>query len=62
VTVKQATAIIGFVVVVWHLASIITDSERCKRNLDRFAANPTGPNFVRLALAEGALISDLGWL
>ncbi len=59
---KQATAIIGFAALVWHIPSIIADAQRCKRNLDRFTASPTGPNFVRLALAEGALIGDLRWL
>lgn len=59
---KQAAVLVGVVVALWHLASIIKDAERCKFNLDRFATAPTGPNLVRLALAEGALISDLRWL
>jgi hypothetical protein len=61
-TSKQAGSLIGFAVLVWHVASIIADAERCKRNADRFAASPTGASFVRLALAEGALIGDLRWL
>jgi hypothetical protein len=59
---KQAAAIVGFAALVCHVASIIADAQRCKRNFDRFNAAPTGPNFVRLVLAEGALIGDLRWL
>jgi hypothetical protein len=46
----------------WHVTSIIADADRCKRNLYRYRAAPTMPNFVKLAVAEGALIADLRWL
>jgi hypothetical protein len=59
---KQVTALIGLAVVAWHVISIVQDSERCARNLARFKARPTAPNFVKLAIAEGVLISDLRWL
>jgi hypothetical protein len=59
---KQAVTMIGIVALVWHLASLLQDAERCKRNLDRFIASPNGPNLLRLALAEGALIGDLRWI
>jgi hypothetical protein len=59
---KEMGVLIGLALVAWHVASIIADAERCKRNLDRFAATPTVPNFIKLAVAEGALIADLRWL
>ena len=36
--------------------------ERYKRNLARYNAVPSMPNFVKLLIAEGVLIGDLGWL
>jgi hypothetical protein len=54
--------LIGFAGLLWHVGSIIADAERCKRNLYRYRAAPTVPNFVKLAVAEGALIADLRWL
>jgi hypothetical protein len=59
---KDIAVLIGLAMVAWHVVSIIADAERCKRNLDRFAASPTAPNFIKLAVAEGALITDLRWL
>ena len=56
---KQIAVLVGFAGLVWHVASIIADAERCKRNLYRYRAAPTVPNFVKLAVAEGALIADL---
>jgi hypothetical protein len=38
------------------------DAERCRYNVARYNAAPTLPNFVKLAVAEGVLISDLRWL
>jgi hypothetical protein len=52
----------GWLLVAWHALSIINDAERCKFNLARYQAAPTLPNLVKLLVAEGALISDLGWL
>jgi hypothetical protein len=62
VSAKQIAVLVGFAGLVWHVASIIADAERCKRNLYRYRAAPTVPNFVKLAVAEGALIADLRWL
>ena len=59
---KQVAVLIGFAGLLWHVGSIIADAERCKRNLYRYRAAPTGANFVKLAVAEGALIADLRWL
>jgi len=59
---KQVTVLIGIAVVAWHVISILNDADRCARNLARFKAAPTVPNFIKLAVAEGVLISDLGWL
>ena len=59
---KQLATLAMFAGLVWHAASIIADAERCKRNLVRYNATPTLPNFVKLAVAEGALIGDLRWL
>lgn len=59
---KQVAVLIGFAGLLWHVGSIIADAERCKRNLYRYRAAPTVPNFIKLAVAEGALIADLRWL
>jgi hypothetical protein len=58
----ELAALAGIVLLAWHVASILADAQRCERNLARFSAAPTLPNFVKLALAEGALIGDLSWL
>jgi len=59
---KDVARLAGLCLAIWHAASIIKDAERCKLNLARYNANPTVPNLVKLALAEGALIGDLRWL
>jgi hypothetical protein len=59
---KEITALAGFALLAWHLLSIMKDAERCRYNAARYNAAPTLPNFVKLAVAEGALISDLRWL
>ncbi len=59
---KQIAAWVAVATMVGHLASIVRDAERCKRNLARFRAAPTMPNFITLAVAEGVLIGDLRWL
>ncbi len=59
---KETAALAGLVLAAWHVLSIMKDAERCRYNLARYNAAPTLPNFVKLAVAEGALISDLRWL
>ncbi len=59
---KDAAALVSLVALVWHGMSLVADAKRCKRNLVRYQAAPTMANFVKLAVAEGALIGDLRWL
>ena len=59
---KEMAVLAGWVLAAWHALSIMKDAERCKYNVARYNAAPTLPNFVKLAVAEGALISDLRWL
>jgi hypothetical protein len=44
---KQVAVLIGFAGLLWHVGSIIADAERCKRNLYRYRAAPTVPNFIK---------------
>ena len=59
---KEMTVLAGLVLAAWHALSIMKDAERCRYNLARYNAAPTLPNLVKLAVAEGVLISDLRWL
>jgi hypothetical protein len=59
---KDKAIAAGLLLAAWHLVSIMKDADRCKYNLARYNAAPTLPNFVKLAVAEGALVSDLRWL
>ena len=59
---KEMTFLAGLALVAWHALSIMKDAERCRYNMARYNAAPTLPNFVKLAVAEGVLISDLRWL
>lgn len=59
---KNKAAVVGGVLLVWHLLSLIKDAERWQFNLARYQARPTGANLVKLLVAEGMLISDLRWL
>ena len=59
---KEMTVLVGLALAAWHALSIMKDTERCRYNLARYNAAPTLPNFVKLAVAEGVLISDLRWL
>jgi hypothetical protein len=56
---KEMTVLLGLAGLAWHALSIMKDFDRWKLNLDRYSAQPTVPNLVRLAVAEGVLISDL---
>jgi hypothetical protein len=59
---KETAALVGLMLFGWHLVSFVKDAERCRFNLARYNGAPTLPNFVKLAVAEGVLISDLRWL
>jgi hypothetical protein len=58
---KEMTVLAGLVLA-WHVLSFIKDAERWAYNVKRYNAAPTLPNFVKLVVAEGVLISDLRWL
>ncbi len=59
---KDLATLAGIGLLIWHGLSLIKDAERYQRNLARYNARPTLPNFVKLAVAEGVLIGDLRWL
>jgi hypothetical protein len=59
---KQVLTTLGAVAVIWHVLSVIQDAERCKFNLQRWRAAPTSGNLIKLLVAEGVLIKDIGWL
>ncbi len=59
---KDLAAVAGVGLLIWHGLSLLADAERYMRNLARFSGAPTMPNLVKLLVAEGALIGDLGWL
>jgi hypothetical protein len=56
---KEITVLLGAAGLAWHVLSIMKDARLWKLNVDRYSAAPTLPNLVRLAVAEGVLISDL---
>ena len=60
---KKSPAGIGPAAVVfalYHALTLITDLETCARNVRAYRSSPTGNNLVRLLLAEGVFIQDLG--
>ena len=59
---KQVAIAIGVLAAVWHVASIISDAERYQANWSRWQAAPTPANLIRLLVAEGVFIDDIGWL
>jgi hypothetical protein len=59
---KQVLTTLGAVAVIWHVLSLVKDAEQCKINMLRWRAAPTTSNLVKLLVAEGALIKDVGWL
>jgi hypothetical protein len=59
---KEFAALAGYGLLAWHLLSLVADAKRCKLNLARYRAAPTGANLIKLLAAEGALIGDLRWL
>jgi len=58
---KQIGTLLGFAILGWHALSLLADAEQCAVNLNRWLAYPNGRNFMKLAVAEGVLIKDLGW-
>ncbi|WP_369037827.1 hypothetical protein [Streptomyces adonidis] len=42
------------------MLTLISDLENCAKNLHAYRARPTGNNLIRLLLAEGVFIKDLG--
>jgi hypothetical protein len=58
---RNEIAVLGSLLVAWHVLSFVKDAQRCKYNVARYNAAPTLPNFVKLVVAEGVLISDLRW-
>ena len=59
---KDLAALACFGLLISHALSLLADAERYKQNLARFSAAPTLSNLVKVVVAEGALIGDLGWL
>ena len=44
----------------YHVGTFIADAGRCAANVRRFVAKPSGLNLVRVLVAEGVLLKDLG--
>lgn len=60
-TVPGATITAG-VLLAYHLLSLAKDAETWQTNLKRYQADRTPANLLRLLLAEGVFIRDLGLL
>ena len=45
---------------VYRVGTFIADAERCAANTRRFVAKPSGLNLIRVLVAEGVLLKDLG--
>lgn len=52
--------IVGVVLLGYHLLAVAKDAEQAAANWQRFNANPSVNTFLRLLLAEGVLVEDLG--
>jgi hypothetical protein len=48
------------VAALYHAYTLKQDTETYLNNLRRFGANPTIPNLIRVVVAEGVVIKDLG--
>ncbi len=59
---KEIAVVIGVLAAAWHIASFIADAKRYRVNRARWRAAPTKANLIRLLVAEGILIKDIGWL
>lgn len=60
-TLSGATLTAG-VLLAYHLLSLMKDAESWETNRKRYQADPTTANLLRLLLAEGVFIKDLGLL
>ena len=45
---------------VYHVCTLAADTEAYVKNLRRLGANPNLANLIRVVVAEGVLIKDLG--
>lgn len=59
---KELAALAGVAMLAWHALSLVSDAERYWQNLARYRSAPSLANFIKLLVAEGVLIRDLGWL
>lgn len=59
---KQIAVAIGLLAAAWHIASLVSDAERYGANWRRWQVAPTMANLIKLLVAEGVLIEDIGWL
>jgi hypothetical protein len=50
------------VLLAYHLLSLVKDAESWETNRKRYRADPSTVNLLRLLLAEGVFIKDLGLL
>ncbi|MGW9030046.1 hypothetical protein ACWGQ5_39315 [Streptomyces sp. NPDC055722] len=61
---KRSPAELGpaavLVFTLYHVLTLVSDLESCAKNLHAYRARPTGNNLIRLLLAEGVFIKDLG--
>jgi len=53
-------SVLIFLAAVYHACTLAADTEAYMKNLQRFGANPNLPNLIRVVIAEGVLIEDLG--
>lgn len=61
-TAKQAAGLGTLAFFLYHLVTFAMDEERWQVNRRRYQANPNRANLIRLLVAEGVLIKDIGFL
>lgn len=59
---KNVVGAAAFGLFVYHLIALAVDAERWQVNNRRYQAVPNRANLLRLLLAEGVLIKDVGFL
>lgn len=52
--------VIGLLVLAYHAAMLAADAKQVKANVRRYRTRPSRENLIRLAVAEGVLIKDVG--
>jgi hypothetical protein len=57
---KPSSSLWFWLAAAYHLSTLVADTEAYLANLRRFGAKPTGWNLVRVLIAEGVLLKDLG--